>query len=63
MRPSVRSLRTRKIRPGDEASIRSVYKEVWEAADAEEMQCERAIARNGKLPVKDPFVSGSPFTG
>ena len=35
----------------------------WEAADAEEMPRERAIARDGKLPVKDPFVSGSPFAG
>ena len=34
------------------------YKEVWETADAE-MPRERAIARDGKLPVKDPFVSGT----
>ena len=34
-----------------------------EAADAEEMPRERAIACDGKLPVKDPFVSGSPFAG
>ena len=34
-----------------------------EAADAEEMLRERAIARDGKLPVKDPFVSGNPFAG
>ena len=39
----------------------SVYKEVWEAADAEEMPRERAIACDGKLPFKDPIVSGSPF--
>ena len=30
---------------------------VWEAANAEEMPRERAIACDGKLPVKDPFVS------
>ena len=41
----------------------SVYKEVWEAADAEEMPRERAIAHDGKLPFKDPFISGSPFAG
>ena len=41
----------------------SVYKEVWEAADAEEIPHERAIAHDGKLPVKDPFVSGSLFAG
>ena len=41
----------------------SVYKEVLEAADAEEMPRERAIACDGKLPFKDPFVSGSPFAG
>ena len=40
-----------------------VYKEVWEAADAEEMPREEAIAHDGKLPVKDLFVSGSPFAG
>ena len=40
-----------------------VYKEVWEAADAEEMSRERAIACDGKLPVKDSFLSGSPFEG
>ena len=34
-----------------------------EAADAEEMPCERAIACDGKLPVKDFFVSESPFAG
>ena len=39
----------------------SVYKEVWEAADAEEMPREWAIARDGKLSVKDLFISGSPF--
>ena len=33
------------------------------AADAEEMPRERAIAHNGKLPVKDPFISESPFAG
>ena len=43
-----------------DACIRGVYKEVWEAADAEEMPRERAIARDGKL---HPFVSGNPFTG
>ena len=44
---------------------RAVYKEVWEAADhdAEEMPRERAVARDGKLPFKDPFVSESPFAG
>ena len=47
----------------DYSWLPSVYKEVWEAADAEEMPRERAIARDGKLPVKDPFVSGSPFAG
>ena len=45
-----------------EACIRGVYKEVWEAADAEELPRERAITCDSKLPVKDPFVSGSPFT-
>ena len=41
----------------------TICKSVWEAADAEEMPRERAIAaiaRDGKLPGKDPQ---SPFAG
>ena len=33
------------------------------AADVEEIPRERAIVRDGKLPVKDPFISGSLITG
>ena len=46
-----------------DACIRGYHLYTREAADAEEMPRERAITRDGKLPFKDPFVSGSSFAG